>query len=146
MNPDEVNARVILPITKFDDVVKGYPVDFVLYANNYECVEGNFKIIQPFESVDQALDVFRAGAVMSKGTTTSTGLVKSFYANIFGPPSYPELQEELARKYFTQFFEQGNFVGQLRTQLGISGMEHKGPELAANALLEAIRSRKVPEK
>jgi energy-coupling factor transporter ATP-binding protein EcfA2 len=141
MNPDEVNARVILPVTKFDDVIKGYPVDFILYANNYETVDETHQVIQPFRTVDEALDVFRAGAVMSKGTTTSTGLVNSFYANIFGPPSYPELQEELSRKYFTQFFQQGLFVGQLRTQLGIPGMEHTGPEQAAQALLNAIRSR-----
>jgi hypothetical protein len=142
MNPDEVNARVILPVTKFSDVIKGYPVDFVLYANNYESVDEKHQVIQAFASVEDALNVFRSGTVMSKGTTTSTGLVKSFYANIFGPPSYPELQEELARKFFSQFFCQKIFVGQLRTQLGISGMEHKGPEQSARALLAAIRNRR----
>jgi hypothetical protein len=141
-----VNARVILPVTKFSDVVKGYPVDFVLYANNYEPVDADHQVIQAFDSVEDALNVFRAGAVMSKGTTTSTGLVKSFYANIFGPPSYPELQEERSYKFFSQFFDQKIFVGQLRTQLGISGMEHKGPEIAAQALLEAIRSRRKTNK
>jgi len=140
MNPDEVNARVILPVTKFSDVIKGYPVDFVLYANNYEAVNAVHKVIQPFATVDEALDVFRAGAVMSKGTTTTTGLVNSFYANIFGPPAYPELQEEISLRFFSQFFNQRLFVGQLRTQLGIAGMEHKGPEQAARALLAAIRS------
>jgi hypothetical protein len=145
MNPDEVNARVILPVTQYSEVVKGYPVDFVLYANNYEPVDDEHPVLQAFTTVDEAMDVFRAGAVMSKGTTTSTGLVHSFYANIFGPPSYPELQEETARKYFQQFFDQGLFVGQLRTQLGIKGMERKGPEQAAKALIAAIRARSTPK-
>lgn len=140
MNPDEINARVILPVTKFDDVIKGYKVGFVLYANNYDPVDADHPVLQVFHTVDEALDVFRAGAVMSKGTTTTTGLVNSFYANIFGPPSYPQLQEELARKYYQQFFDQGLFVGQLRTQLGVKGMERKGPGQSAQALIEAIRS------
>ncbi len=145
-NPDEVNSRVVIPVTTFDDIVKGYKVDIVLYANNYEKLEGDQPVIHPFHSVDEALDVFRAGAVMSKGTTTSTGLVNSFYANIFGPPAYPELQEELSRKYFSAFFEHGLLVGEMRTQLGIPGMEHKGPQKAAQALLQAIRKLGCPIK
>ena len=142
MNPDEVNARVILPVTKYENVVKGFPVEFVLYANNYEPVDEDHPVLQAFESSEEALEVFRAGNVMSKGTTTTTGLVQSFYANIFGPPAYPELQEEIARKFFSKFFDNGLFVGQLRTQLGIHGMERKGPELAARELINAIRSRR----
>jgi hypothetical protein len=141
MNADQVNARVVLPVTKYDDVVKGYPVDFVFYANNYDTVDEDHAVINQFESVDSALDVFRAGAVMSKGTTTSTGLVKSFYANIFGPAQYPELQENLARNFYKAMFQHGIFVGELRTQLAVPGMEHTGPERAARELLKAIHSR-----
>ena len=140
MNADQVNARVVLPVTKYDEVIKGYPVDFVLYANNYQVVDQTHPVIYTFSSVNEALDVFRDGAVMSKGTTTSTGLVKSFYANIFGPAQYPELQEKLAREYYQAMFKKGIFVGELRTQLAIPGMEHKGPELAARELLKVIRA------
>ncbi len=143
MNPDEVNARVIIPVTKYSDVVKGYPVDFVLYANNYEPVSDKCPVMQRFNSAEAALSVFRAGAVMSKGTTTTTGLVNSFYANIFGPAQYPELQERLAQKYFQSMFDGGVFVGELRTQLAIPGMERKGPELAAQELLRAIQHRAI---
>lgn len=141
MNPDEVNARVVMPVTKFADVVKGYKVDFVFYANNYDPVDPGHPVIQPLQNTEEALRVFRAGKVMSKGTTTSSGLVQSFYANIFGPPEYPELQENLASRYFNQCFQNGIMVGELRTQLGVPGMERKGPELAARALLDAILSR-----
>ena len=45
MNPDQVNARVVIPVTKYADVVRGYPVDFVLYANNYEPVDEQHPVI-----------------------------------------------------------------------------------------------------
>ena len=36
MNPDKVNARIVIPITDYRDVVAKHGVDFFLYANNYE--------------------------------------------------------------------------------------------------------------
>ena len=141
MNPDQVNARVVIPVSKYADVVRGFPVDYVLYANNYEDVDAEHPVIDQFTTAEEALDVFRSGAVMSKGTTTSTGLVHSFYANIFGPPSYPAEQEAIAKRYFEGFFNKGVLVGQLRTQLGITGKEHSGPEQAAHALLDIIRGK-----
>ncbi|MBN1372509.1 MAG: hypothetical protein JW987_11280 [Anaerolineaceae bacterium] len=141
MNPDQVNARVVLPVTKYAEVVRGYPVDFVLYANNYDVVDEGHPVIRTFASAEEALDVFRAGAVMSKGTTTTTGLVNSYFANIFGPPEYVPEQEAAAKRFFKAFFDQGLLVGELRTQLGVSGMEHAGPEVAAQALLDVILQR-----
>jgi len=76
--------------------------------------------------------------VMSKGTTTSTGLTHSYFANIFGPPQYKKLHDEIAKKYFETFFKEGIFVGQIRTRLGIKGYEISGPEAAARELLKII--------
>ena len=39
-------------------------------------------------------------------------------------------------------FKEGIFVGQIRTQLGIDGMEMKGPQLAAKALMEKMLKKK----
>ena len=75
---------------------------------------------------------------MSKGTTTSTGIVHSYFANIFGPPQYKDLHEELAEKFFTTFFLNNLFVGQMRTRLGIPGWERKGPFDAAKELLDLL--------
>lgn len=141
MNPEQVNARVVLPVTKYGEVIRGYPVDYVMYANNYEPVDEEHPVIDPFKDMEAALDVFRAGAVMSKGTTTTKGLVHTYYANIFGPPMYPDLQEAAARRFFKAFFDQGVEVSQLRTQLGIPGMEMSGPQQAAKELLELIKRR-----
>ncbi|MFZ6018596.1 MAG: phosphoenolpyruvate carboxykinase, partial [Chloroflexota bacterium] len=132
------NARVVIPITTYDEVMRGYPVDILLYANNYEVVDQDYPIIRRFENAQDALEVFRSGAVMSKGTTNTKGLVHSYFANIFGPPQYQDLHEELAVCYFDQLFKQNVFVGELRTQLGVPGKEHEGPILAARALLDLI--------
>jgi energy-coupling factor transporter ATP-binding protein EcfA2 len=140
MNPNKVNARVVLPITKYEEVVKGYPIDMVLYANNYDVVDDSHPTLAPFANADEALSVFRQGAVMSKGTTTTKGLVNSYFANIFGPPQYRHLHEQIAERYFDQFFKQGLYVGQFRTQLGVVGWEQKGPENAAIQLLETIKA------
>lgn len=141
MNPDQVNARVVLPVTRYEYLVKGIPVDAILYANNYEEVDGSHEAIEQFKTPQDALQVFRRGAVMSKGTTTTTGIVENYFANIFGPPQYHDLHESIACSYFTSFFAQGLYIGQLRTMLGIPGHEHSGPEQAALALIELIRSR-----
>jgi energy-coupling factor transporter ATP-binding protein EcfA2 len=140
MNPNQVNARVVLPVTRHDDVVRGYPVDMVLYANNYEEVDDDHPIIERFNDPTTALKLFREGTAMSKGTTTTTGLVHTYFANIFGPVQYRSLHEEIAHRFFDHFFEQGLFVGQLRTRLGIAGWERKGPEEAARALLDLLQA------
>ena len=138
MNPDQVNARVVIPVTKYKNVIRGFEVDFILYANNYDSVDEDHPVIEQFNNSEMALDVFRSGAVMSKGTTTTTGLTHSYFANIFGPPQYRNLHEEIAQKYFNQFFQRGIFVGEMRTQLGISGKEYSGPEESARALLDTL--------
>lgn len=141
MNPTQVNTRVVLPVVKYQDVIKGHAIDFILYANNYEEPTKEKPIIEQFSTPEQALKVFREGAVMSKGTTTSTGLVRSYFANIFGPSQYQKLHETIASRFFTAFFKQGLFVGQMRTRLGISGWEQKGPIEAAKELLKIVSTQ-----
>lgn len=142
MSPQKINARVVLPVTTLDEVLHGHRLDVLLYANNYEEVDENHAIIERFNTIETALNVFREGAAMAKGTTTSTGLVHSYFANIFGPPQYRDLHESLAERVFKAAFEGGVFVGQLRTRLGISGYETQGPQAAAEALLALIAERK----
>jgi len=138
MNPSQVNARIVFPVTTFETIIKGYKIDYILYANNYEEIDENHPVIERFQSPVQALDTFRNGVVMSKGTTTTNGLVHTYFANIFGPPEYKELHEEIVQKYFEYFFRNNVFVGQMRTRLGIAGYEAKGPKEAATELLRII--------
>ncbi len=116
----------------------GHKIDYILYANNYEEIDNDHPVIEKFSSAELALEVFREGAVMSKGTTTTTGLVHSYFANIFGPPEYREVHDGIAQRYFGSFFKTGVFVGQMRTRLGIPGYETSGPGEAAKELLKII--------
>ncbi len=138
MNPSQVNARIVFPVTKFDTVILGHKIDYILYANNYEEIDNEHPVIERFSSAEWALDIFREGAVMSKGTTTSSGLVHSYFANIFGPPEYKNTHEEIAARFFAAFFKKNVFVGQMRTRLGIPGYESSGPRDAATELLRII--------
>lgn len=138
MNPSQVNARVVLPVTSYDNLIKGYPVDYVLYANNYEEADEDHPLIERFKDAASAFNVFKEGTAMSKGTTTATGLVHTYFVNVFGAVQYKALHNEIALKFFDQFFKKGVFVGQMRTRLGIGGCERKGPEEAAAALLKLI--------
>jgi hypothetical protein len=138
MNPSQVNARIVFPVTKFETVIQGHKIDYILYANNYEEIDNEHPVIERFSSAEWALDIFSEGAVMSKGTTTSSGLVHSYFANIFGPPEYKEIHDKIAARYFATFFKNNIFVGQMRTRLGMAGYETSGPRDAANELLRII--------
>ncbi|TNF46283.1 phosphoenolpyruvate carboxykinase [bacterium] len=142
MSPQKVNARVIVPVGYLEEILKGLPLDYILYANNYEQVDDLHPVIDPLSKAEDALRVFRDGAAMAKGTTTSTGLVHSYFANIFGPPQYKDLHEELAARTFEAAYTSGVFVGQIRTRLGVPGFEQDGPGEAAQALLEMISGGK----
>ncbi len=138
MNAGQTNARLVLPVTTFENVIKGVPIDFILYANNYENVDADHPIIERFASLEEAWRVFREGTVMSKGTTTSTGLVHTYFANIFGPVQRRVQHDKIARRFFQHCFQQGVFVGQIRTRLGVSGYELEGPRAAAEELLKLL--------
>lgn len=147
MNPDKVNARIVIPITDYKDVVAKHDVDMFLYANNYE--DGG-EPLHFFDNVDEALEVFRAGNRMAKGTTTEYGLVGSYFANPFGPVQRREQTEPILQDYFKRMFNQGVKVGQLRTRLGIKGNEHNGPKDAAIAILKYLTGeselKELPEE
>lgn len=142
MNPHKKNARLVIPITKYQDVIAGYPVDLFLYANNYEPVDSNHPYIDLFTDVESALEIFSEGARLSKGTTDEEGLTHTYFANPFGAPQKREQHDALARKYLAQMLATGVKVGQLRTQLGLRGYELKGPEAAAKALFDFITYHK----
>jgi energy-coupling factor transporter ATP-binding protein EcfA2 len=138
MNPSQVNARIVFPVTKFETLIQGHRIDYILYANNFEEIDENHPVIERFKTPEQALKVFSAGEVMSKGTTTTSGMVHSYFANIFGPPEYREKHDKIAWNYFNAFFSKDVFVGQMRTRLGIHGYEASGPKEAAMELLKII--------
>ncbi len=141
MSPQKINARAVLPITTIEEVLKGQNVDYFLYANNYEELSEEKLVLEKFSNYEDAISVFREGVSMKKGTTTDVGITKTYFVNVFGPPQYKEKHDMLAERFFKKLFEQGVFVGQIRTRLGISGNESSGPLEAAKALLELIKQQ-----
>lgn len=135
MSVNEKNARIVLPVTSLQTVQEGIPIDYLLYANNYEQIDEDHPAIEQFNSKKEALETFARGRVMSKGTTNTKGVVENYFANIFGPPQLKKEHDKLAERYFDLFFQKKLFIGQIRTQLGIEGKEQSGPEEAAKALL-----------
>jgi hypothetical protein len=138
MNPQRQNARLVLPISEYRSVVAGYDVSMLLYANNYEPVTEATPIVEFFQRPQQSMEVFREGRRAAKGTTDERGLVSTYYANPFGPDQRRDLHEPLAERYFTAAHEMDIPVGQIRTRLGIEGMEREGPRQAAEALFRYL--------
>ena len=133
MNPDKINARLIMPVAD-------HKVDFFLYANNYDKLEEDEKSISLFKSKEEAIKVFKTGARMAKGTTTEEGLVKSYFANPFGPYQKQEMCDKLIDQYFDVLFKNKIKVGTIRTQLAIANMETDGPKKSARELFEIIKA------
>ena len=143
MNPDKINARLVMPVASYKEISKGHPIDFFFYANNYEGVEDGGKYLNYFKNPEEAIRVFKSGARMAKGTTTETGLVESFFANPFGPAQKQAETNILIEKYFKTMFEKGQVkVGQIRTCLGVRGQEKDGPRNAAIELFDEIKKMK----
>ncbi len=135
MNPNKINARIILPISTYEYIMKEHQIDMVFYANNYD---DNNAGLCFFSSMDEALPTFMRGRRKAKGTTSETGIVESFFANPFGPMQKQSVTQKLLESYFAHLFNNGVKVGELYTRLGIDGFESSGPLYAAKCLLEYL--------
>ncbi len=140
MNPDKINARLITPVSSYLDIMQGLEVDLLLYANNYEVISDG-EVITVFNDIEKAKKVFIEGQRMAKGTTSESGLSKSFFANPFGPYQKQAETLLLIDEFFDKLKSNNIVVGQIKTQLGIAGMEKQGPMIAATALLEKINKK-----
>ncbi len=134
-NMDRINARVTIPISTYEIISRGYPIDYFLYANNYN--EADKKILI-YDDLDQAITVFEDGARKAKGTTTEKGLVKSYFANPFGPVQEREATEKLVRSFFKDMKDAGVLIGEIHTSLAIDGRAKDGPREAAEELFSLI--------
>lgn len=137
MNPNKINSRIVIPISSYNTIMTGFPVEYFLYANNYE--EG--AELEFFNSPEEAKEVFVAGKRMAKGTTSEKGLVTSYFANPFGPVQKQKETDILIDKFFNKMYDDKVVVGQIRTMLGIKGKEHEGPIKAAENLFNLIMKK-----
>ncbi|MGL4948906.1 MAG: phosphoenolpyruvate carboxykinase [Anaeroplasmataceae bacterium] len=139
MNPDKINSRVVIPVNTYRNILKGFEVDMVLYANNYE--DNNALSFFNKEQLPKILEVFRNGARVAKGTTNELGLVTSYFANPFGLVQRTEQAEVLLQKYFSKMVNDNIKVGEIYTKLAISGKEHSGPKDVAKALSKLLNDK-----
>ena len=114
LNPEQKNARVIIPADTYENVIKHHHIDMWLYANNYSDEVG----IHRFDTKEEAEKVFIAGQRKALGTTDEVGMSKTFFANPFGPVQEPELTKPIIDKVFTKLFDQDVYVGEIFTHLG----------------------------
>lgn len=138
MNPDKINARVIVPFNNYKEIITPTPIDFFLYANNYTEVKDDSERIVFFDKLEDAIEVFSAGKRMSKGTTSEEGMTESYFANPFGAVQRKEKHHEIAQVFLKKMFETGVKVGEIRTMLGVEGYEKEGTYLAAKTLYRII--------
>lgn len=135
MNPSLANARIVLPISSYDDITTGVKIDAILYANNYEEKENKIRL---FTDEKSALEVFKRGARVAKGTTGEIGLVETFFANPFGPVQLQNETNILLDKYFKYFFDNNIMVGEIYTGLALPNGA-KNPVFAAAELLKKLK-------
>lgn len=139
LNPNKVNARVVIPISSYDFINTEHKVDLLLYANNY--AEGN-KGLSTFEDLNLALNTFREGVRKAKGTTSEIGLVKSYFANPFGPVQMEIETDKLLVNYFNLLSKNNVVIGEIYTKLAVESFESKGPLEAATYLLKYLKGVK----
>ncbi len=135
MNPDKINARLVMPVATFKEIMEGYKVDMFLYANNYLEKNG----LEFFETSDEAKETFTMGRRKAKGTTSETGIVESYFANPFGMIQKKNDCDEIIDTFFDKLMENNIAVGEIYTKLGIEGKEKTGPLEAAGELFDFIR-------
>ncbi len=141
MNPDKTNARLVMPVSNYRDIIRGSKVDLFLYANNYERVEGSTIKLYEEKFKKDILKIFKDGNRIAKGTTHEKGLVSSYFANPFGPLQRREEVDVLLDRYFSKMFEFKIKIGEIKTCLGIVGMEKDGPKNAALDLFDIIKNK-----
>jgi hypothetical protein len=135
MNPEStVNARVVIPVNTYKEIVKSHRVDYFFYANNYVDKTG-LLVVNTASDIKQ---VFIEGKRMAMATTHETGLSTTYFANPFGPMQDQKLCDPLIEYYFKALDEYKVKTGEIYTGLGLKEKVDNHLELTAKAVLELI--------
>ena len=136
LNPALVNSRVVIPLSRYQYIIKDHKIDMVLYANNYEEKTG----LRIFKKPEEAMSVFKKGVRMAKGTTSEVGMTQTYFANPFGPLQMRAKTDLLIPNYFKALHASGVILGEIYTNLAVPNEERRGPSNAAVALLKCLES------
>lgn len=135
MNPESPNnARVIIPVASYENIVKKHPVHYFFYANNYVNQTG-FKVVKHASDIK---DVFVEGKRMAMATTHETGISTTYFANPFGPMQDQKTCDPLLDQYFKALDESHVKTGEVYTGLGVKESVENHLSLTAQAILEEL--------
>jgi len=134
-NPDKPGGRLVIPVSTYDIISKGYNIDYILYANNY--AESDKKI-RFFDDLDEAIKIFEDAKRKKKGSDSGTDIIKSYFANPFGPAQERKTAGKFIRKYFSELKASGTKIGEIYTSLAIEGKRKTGPQEAAERLFTLL--------
>lgn len=135
MNPESSNnARVITPAAPYEVIAMNHKIDLFAYANNYDNKLG----LARFENLEDAKNTCKEGKRMAKGTTQEVGISTTYFANPFGPMQQQDVCDPLIDTVFTALRDNGVFVGEIYTHLGLDKENRDGINLAAEQLLQFI--------
>ena len=137
-NPEKSNSRMIIPVSHYEYISAEHKLDYILYANNYELKDG----IREIKTLEEVYNVFSRGRRFAIGTTIESGLSDTFFANPFGPVQLQKETKVLIDEYFKKIFQNGTFVGEIYTKLGIPNMERLGPSISALSLIDLLSNNK----
>lgn len=138
MNPESVNARVVIPVASYAEITKNHPIDYFFYANNY-VNETGLKIVPHAKEIKQ---VFVEGKRMAMATTHETGLSTTYFANPFGPMQNQAQCDPLIDLYFEALDTCGVKTGEIYTGLGVKDAAEDHLSQTAKALLELLHPTK----
>ena len=137
MNPESVNARVVIPVSPYSMIVENHPVHYFLYANNYVKEVG----LKTVNKASELKNVFIEGKRMALATTHEVGISTTYFANPFGPMQDQPSCDPLIDYYFEQLDESNVIVGEVYTGLGVRDTSEDHLTQTAKVLLETLLNK-----
>ena len=137
MNPESVNARVVIPVSPYSMIVENHPVHYFFYANNYVKEVG----LKTVDKASELKNVFIEGKRMALATTHEVGISTTYFANPFGPMQDQVSCDPLIDYYFEQLDESNVIVGEVYTGLGVRDTVEDHLTQTAKVLLETLLNK-----
>lgn len=137
MNPESVNARVVIPVSPYSMIVENHPVHYFFYANNYVNEIG----LKTVNHANELKNVFIEGKRMALATTHEVGISTTYFANPFGPMQDQASCDPLIDYYFEQLDKSNVIVGEVYTGLGVRDTAEDHLTQTAKVLLETLLNK-----
>ncbi len=109
-NPNQKNARCIIPVSTYDDITKGYKIDILLYINNHE----KFKAIKEITNIDEAKELFIKGR--KNNSDIDDDIIEYFNTNPFGAWQLTNETSKIVDSIFNNEHKKEIFIGELFTE------------------------------